>query len=107
MHNARRGEVEWKAGGRTFLLRPTFQSICALEAETGCGIIALAKRFHDGDIQLQDVVSVLESGVYGAGNSVQKDEIGNYVVQVGISNVIPVVVSYLQAALGSNDAHGE
>lgn len=109
MHNPVRGEVEVVLDGKAHVLRPTFQAICELEQAVGCGIVALVRRLHDGDIRLHDVVAVLECGMRGAGESVPVGRIGESVLAQGIRSVMPAVVGFLQSALGAEQeavAHG-
>lgn len=49
MANPHKGEVAFEANGERYVLQFSIDAICALEAETGKGIIGLVAEFQDPD----------------------------------------------------------
>jgi hypothetical protein len=56
--NKERGEFALILDGASFVLRPSYEAIVAFEAETGKGLIDLARTFMTGNASLQEVATV-------------------------------------------------
>lgn len=56
--NALRGEAQLTVGGRTVLLRPSFENLVAAEAEIG-SLFALVERASDGALTITEACSLL------------------------------------------------
>lgn len=57
--NATRGEISLHLDGAEFILRPSFEAIVAIEADTGCGLVALARQAEDGSMSLQTAALIV------------------------------------------------
>ncbi len=93
-----RGEVEFFLGSQPILLRPTFQALCSLEQESGRGILEIARRFHEGNFTLSEVVAIIKTGMVNG--TLSKEQIGNAVCDAGIATLVKPLSEYLAYALG-------
>ena len=101
MANKHRGEVEIELGGKTYAMRPTFQSLCEIEAGTGLGIVALVKRWGGSNFGISDAAVIVTAGMKASGEegaSLQK--VGEMIFDAGLANVAAAVSEFLQTALG-------
>ncbi len=65
--NQYRGEVSLNVNGKPALLRMNFNAISCLEAKMGSkSLPQLIERFAEQKYSAQDIISVLESGYFGA-----------------------------------------
>jgi Phage tail tube protein, GTA-gp10 len=101
--NSARGEIELCLAGARFVLAPSFAALLALEAELQTGLVALAKRFIDGQLTLADLQAVIAAGIRGAGGDVPKN-LGELIVEEGVANVAQPLTGFLEAALSGNPA---
>lgn len=95
---AAQGEVTLNLDGLALLLRPSFAALAQMEQQSGMGLVALARRFAQGQFSLQDCVTVLEAGLRGAGQTPPAD-LGERVLRAGLLAVVPTLTSFIEAAL--------
>ena len=105
MANKQRGEVEVELGGKTWTMRPTFQSLCEIEDRTGVGITTLARRCYEGEFGVGPITAVLWAGIRAAhDDGPDYDEVGRLIVKEGISRFAAPALALLLAALIGDDA---
>ncbi len=101
MANKHRGEVEIELGGKTYALRPSFQCICEIEAQTGLTIVALARRYGAGNFGMTDAAVIVTAGMKAAGEegaSLQK--VGDMIFLGGLDKIGAALPGFLMMALG-------
>jgi hypothetical protein len=99
MTNPLKGEIEIELGSETYKARLTIDAIVSIEQAVGCGIIKLATKMADGDISVQDAVSVLTPALRGGGNDFTDKDVKKIMQDVGITNSIQVVATLLTQTL--------
>jgi len=93
-----RGEFAVVLGGETFVLRPTFKALAEMEQRAGCGLLALANRFHQQVFTLRDMLAVLGPGI-AAGGRTPPDNLGELVVAANVIDVAAACARFLVLAL--------
>ena len=100
MINHARGDVEVSLDGMRYALRPTFEALNAIESQTGMSVLTLAEHFAQGNVRLEDIVSILEIGIQaGSAVTLHKQEIGNAIVKAGITASLTAIATFLNIAL--------
>lgn len=97
-----RGEISLVLAGASFMLRPSFGALMALEAELGMGLLSLAKRFANGDFSLGELAAVISAGIKGAGGEVPSD-LGDRIAREGVARLAMPIGAFLAAALTGED----
>lgn len=92
------GEITLVLAGTTFLLRPSFSTLMALETATGTGLITLARKFAGGDFTLAELGALVKAGIEGAGG-VAPDNMGELITREGVANVAAPLSRFLAQAL--------
>jgi hypothetical protein len=116
--NATRGEVSLTLDGTDYVLRPSFDAICAFEAETGRGLVDLADAARDGALRASEVASIAAACIRAWGKStgdqavqsVNTKRIGELIIEAEGGMMIAVMrlaVLLLGAATGGYTASGE
>lgn len=85
--NALRGEVALAAGGRSWVLRPSFAALVAAEAELG-SLWALIDRAAAGDLRLSEAVALMWHCLR---EPAPRDQLGEAVLDAGLGAVMPAV----------------
>ena len=102
MANKMRGEVTVKLFGKTMTMRPTFQSMAAIEGRLGMGCIPLMRLIATQDFGVVHIVVVLTEGLKGAGYPATENRVGEEVVEVGFTKFARPVSEFLRLALGAD-----
>ena len=100
MVNLLRGDVAIKLLDTVYALRPTFETLSAIEANAGKSVMTLAEECASGKISLTDMVSVINHAVQSAdGNTLTKEVLGNEIIRQGVGNILVPVSQFLSVAL--------
>ena len=86
--NPHRGEAAFGVGGETLILRPTFASLVAAEAELG-PLFALVERAADGKLSLSEIAALFDHVSAGRPSAITRERIGEAIVATGLANVTP------------------
>ena len=105
--NPHRGDVEIELGGRTMLMRPTFEAIVEAETRTGLGLVTLAGKAAVAELSLSHLTSIITAGLKASGEGATYKAVGPMVFEAGISSVHQPVVDYLTNALNGGKPMGE
>lgn len=101
--NPYRGEVVVELDGRSYLLRPSFQTMVEIEQASGRGLVPLARSLMGGDILVTDVVAVIQGGINAGleagAKRMSRDEVGEAVYRTGVLALIPSVVAFLSGCI--------
>lgn len=99
--NKHRGEVEIELGGKTYVIRPTFQCMCEIEAGTGKGVMALAIAWAARNFGIADAAVIVTAGMKAAGEEgATLQKVGDMIFEVGLANVTAPIAKFLEMALG-------
>lgn len=105
MTNTPRGDIAITLDKQDYLIRPTFQALCEIEAATGKPILSLAEIMADGKITLTEMAAIIEAGIKaGSYVSVNKEVIGKEMLKMGITGVLAVISNFLHIALTGETA---
>ena len=106
--NEFRGVVRIQFDEEEIALKLTLESIRLLESMTGIGWTKLVGKSLDGDLLLDEVISILWAGFYGANNNKEKlttEECGDFVEKHGVINMTMAMRSLMAVqALGRKRA---
>ena len=86
--NSHRGEASFCVGGETLVLRSTFASLVAAEAELG-PLFALVERAADGRLALSEIAALFDHVSAGRPEVITRERIGEAIVVTGLANVTP------------------
>jgi hypothetical protein len=105
MANRERGEVGFEAAARTWSLRYTTNRICAIEAETGRSIIALAHTLEDETQISVRLLRALFRG--GLSQPVTDEEAGELIDALGLARAVELICAAFMAAVPQVDGGEE
>ena len=86
--NPHRGEASFYVDGETLVLRPTFATLVAAEAELG-PLFALVERAADGKLALSEITALFDHVSAGRPEAITRTRIGEAIVATGLANVTP------------------
>lgn len=95
--NKHRGEALLELGGKQITLRPTFEALAAIEAETGKAIIEVYRELAQKTSFAPLVVAIVRSQ---EDEPRDKGEVWNDIIDAGALEVWVTCVEFLTAALG-------
>ena len=96
MTNESRGEVDVVLDGKTWTMRPDFQTLRAIEHKAGMSALKLIRVIGEGAASLDHIVTVLELGLKAANDDAPGfDQIGEMVVRQGVSDLLPPILVFL------------
>ena len=84
MTNKVRGEVEVLLGGKTYTMVPSFQAMCEIEAATGMGMVALARRYQSLTFGITDAATILTFGIKASGEDATIEKVGKMIAEEGL-----------------------
>lgn len=99
MANRIRGEVEIVLAGQSYLMRPSFGGLAEIEDKSGLDLLALAIKLGNNKTAIKDLVAVIYGGMKGAGSALSYEEVGELVVDEGVTKVAKPVAQFLSMAL--------
>lgn len=88
--NPLRGEAELRVGGVTFVLRPSFAALVAVEAEVG-PLFALVERAADGRLALGELAALFWHCVKDRPEALTREAVGEAVLAAGLAGVTPAL----------------
>ena len=94
MANRARGEVTLHLGGETYVLRPTFGAVCAIEDTVGSSLYEIGRRLEGAEITARDLVAFAHACVTTAGYTVERDRLGALIVDGGVHTAIAALLAY-------------
>lgn len=94
MANRARGEVTLRLGGETYVLCPTFGAVCEIEDAIGASLYDIGRRLENAQITARDLVAFAHACVTSAGYPVERDRLGDMIVESGTHTVIAVLLTY-------------
>lgn len=98
------GEIEIKLGGKTYTLKPSFQSIAEIEDRSGLGIAALASKISKGNIGLKDAAALIYGGLIGSGEtSLRFEEVGEMIRREGPIKFFGIASEFLASCLKGDE----
>ena len=104
--NPRRGEIEAELDGKTYRLCLTLGALAELEFRLGVSdLLALAERFEQGRIAAGDAISIIGSGLRGAGNDIADDQVAVMSSASGAAGFVAIVARLLQATFGADEGN--
>lgn len=102
--NPHRGEVEVALGDKTYVLRPSFESLQTIERVTGTRLIPLARRFGELDFGVSDIAAIITA----AATEKPGQDLGRRIFDAGVLSVGVSIGNFLAAALkGGQLGNGE
>jgi hypothetical protein len=84
MPNSVRGEVPITLDSNRYKLVPSFECLCEIEADTGKGIVALARSVYASDFTLSEITKIITRGLNAAGEPATFNTVGPMIVASGI-----------------------
>lgn len=99
MANIQRGQVELKAGDKTYTLQFTVNAICELEARLGLGIAKIAKTMSEpAEVSLTFARALAWAALRSHHPNLTLDQAGDIVQEVGMTETIDQVGLAFMAA---------
>lgn len=95
--NPARGEAALEIGGRTHVLRPSFQALVAAEAELG-PLLALVDRAAEGRIALGEIAGLFWHCL-AEREGLSREDVGEAVLAAGLARVTPALRTVLHQIL--------
>jgi hypothetical protein len=98
MSNIERAEIDIIIGGKSYVMRPSFNALCEIEQSVGKSIITLLISFDQRGILLKEIIYIIKAGLKASGIKPPKD-LEYCLYQQGYSNIIPVIYNFLKSGL--------
>lgn len=95
--NPRRGEADLVVADKTFILRPSFENLVAVEEELG-SLFALVERASDGTLRFSEITALLWHCIV-ADPRPTRDAVGEAVLEIGLVSATQPVRSILAQVL--------
>lgn len=95
--NAVRGETTATIAGVEYVLRPTFDALCAIEGRLGASLIDVLRRGALGRPHLRDLSTVLAETSRAGGKQIPAKELGQFILQ-DMAGAATLVGAVLQGA---------
>ncbi len=102
--NTYRNEVSVTLNGTTYVLRPSFAVIEAIETKTGQSIYVVAAHVGAGLVKVTDAFVILKAAVKAAGASVSDEDLKRDMSEGGLHEVAVAMNAFIVAALNNGDA---
>jgi hypothetical protein len=90
-----RGEVELRAGGRAWVMRPSFAALVAAEGELG-SLWTLVERTAAGDLRLGEAVALMWHCLV---EPAPRELFGEAVLENGLAAAMPIVHAVLRQVM--------
>ncbi|EME71388.1 hypothetical protein H261_03228 [Paramagnetospirillum caucaseum] len=97
--NPHRGEVEVPLKGGVVTLRPTWDSIAAIEQACGLGLYNLAHKLASRHISSIDLSVVIAAGATAAGAKMTPQAALAQILETGVNAVYPAVLAFVTNAV--------
>lgn len=97
--NPHRGEVEVPLKGGAVTLRPTWDSIAAIEQACGLGLYNLAHKLAGRHISSIDLAVIIAAGATAAGVKMTPKDALAHILETGINAVYPEVLAFVTNAV--------
>jgi hypothetical protein len=88
--NPVRGEAGLSVGGKTLVLRPSFEALVAAEEELG-PLFALVERAAEGRLKVAEMAALFWHCAAARGDGVTRERIGAAIAEAGLAGVAPVL----------------
>lgn len=98
MVNRKRGEVEFEAGGKTKVLRFTYNKIAILEQSLGFPITAIAQN-----LGVNTIMTAMTIGLSNKKNKVTRSEVAGILDELGFPKCADIVTDAIMAVLNDDD----
>lgn len=99
--NPLRGEVPLPAGGRDFVLRPSFAALVAAESEVG-PLFPLIERAGEGRLAFGELTAVLWHCLSESPDGLTREAFGELLLAEGLAAVMPAFRQLAVAILGGH-----
>lgn len=100
MAEAMRNEVAITLAGEERTMRATFAAIRNIERDLGTNVIPLIRKMGQSDVGIGEVTTVIYRGLEAYGDTrLSHDEVGNAVMQNGITVLMGQVFEFLSKAM--------
>lgn len=100
--NTQRGEMLVKVGDQEFTLVPTFARVDKLETLLGRPLIQLAAELAMVQrLSFRDVATIIHT--MARDSKLSLNEVGDLIVQVGLSAAIPTLRKFFERVIGAGD----
>jgi hypothetical protein len=106
--NLSRGEVAIVLGGKSYVMRPTFDAIRKMESLAGKGVIKIAARFQEQDFSVSDVAAVITAGINANPDNdrVSLDMVGVAIVAEGLVSFLEPAAKFVGGAITAGPKKG-
>jgi hypothetical protein len=105
MTNIIRGAVSFLLDGRKRALVLTLGALAEMEAELGPdGLTGLAGRLSEGKLSASDAITVLAAGLKGAGEAMERDELGRAIPASDLGHALNTAADLLAASFGGGSS---
>ena len=97
MANAARGEVAFKLGDETYVLRPTFGAVCEIEDALGTNLFDLGRKLERAEVTARELTAFAQACLAQSGHKLAQEALGSLILEHGALDVIAALVKYCQA----------
>lgn len=107
MLNPQRGEIKVNLGEKTYTGRVTLDTLMRIENALGMGLVKIAQKLQEGDLKVNELLSIITPIVRAGGNSVDQKEIGEIVWAAGLAEAMRVAGEIIAYALTAGGEPGK
>jgi hypothetical protein len=107
MLNPQRGELKISLGEKTFNGRVTLDTLMRIENGLGMGLVKIAQKLQEGDLRVNELLSIITPIVRAGGNSVDQKEVGEILWAAGLAEGMRVAGEIIAYALTAGGEPGK
>lgn len=107
MLNPQRGELKISLGEKTYNGRVTLDTLMRIESGLGMGLVKIAQKLQEGDLRVNELLSIITPIIRAGGNSVDQKEVGEVLWAAGLAEGMRVAGEIIAYALTAGGEPGK
>jgi len=97
MVNTARGEVALVLGRESYILRPTFGAVCAIEDALDTNLYEIGRKLELAEITARELVAFAHACVTQSGYTAEATRLGEAIVEAGTHKTIAALVEFCRS----------
>ncbi len=97
MTNSLRGEVALYLGGKTYILRPTFEVFCEIEDTVQANLYQIGQRLEQAEISARELVTFAQACLVHSGHDISLERVGEMIAAEGVQTTIEALLAFCRS----------
>ena len=107
MTNPQRGELKISLGEKQFTGRVTLDTLMRIENSLGMGLVKIAQKLREGDLRVNELLTIITPVVRAGGNNIDQKEVGEVIWSAGLAEAMRVAGEIIAYALTAGGEPGK